>query len=68
MAPVHLIAESVQEFRAKMLGLKPHDSATKFSLKLFTYATVGLGPWMDLVPHLICEDYQHATRIPTLAF
>ncbi|KAL6125687.1 hypothetical protein ACLB2K_073741 [Fragaria x ananassa] len=42
MAPVHLIAESVQEFRAKMLGLKPLDSATKFSLKLFTDATVAL--------------------------
>ncbi|KAL6125926.1 hypothetical protein ACLB2K_073977 [Fragaria x ananassa] len=51
-----------------MLSVKPYDSATKSSLKLFTDAITGLGPWMDPVPPSIREDYQHATQIPTLAF
>ncbi|KAL6222642.1 hypothetical protein ACLB2K_006034 [Fragaria x ananassa] len=68
MAPTPLTAESAHEFKSKMLGLKPHDFATKSSLKLFNDATTGLGPWMDPIPPSISKDYQHATRVPTLAF
>ncbi|KAL6129040.1 hypothetical protein ACLB2K_072393 [Fragaria x ananassa] len=68
MASINLTAENAHEFKAKMLSLKPHDFATKSSLKLFTDATAGLGSWMDLVPPSIREDYQHATRIPIMAF